>query len=187
MTQAALTTLNHAAQLRRERKHEQARVLLGQAVASIQPQLQNAAQDHSAEAKSLRDLSATLHYELACCHDYLGEEQQAWPNYQAALQLGLSPEQLRGALLGAGSTARNLGKLADSEALLRQGFEQFGFDSEFAPFLALSLHSQGRHNEALALAINCISKTSSNSNITKFNRSLDQYAQLLCSPSSSAE
>jgi tetratricopeptide (TPR) repeat protein len=180
-------TLDQAAQLRRDHKHEQARVLLAQAAARLQPELERLANNASAESMALRTLAANVHYDLACTHDYLGEEPQAWPHYQVAIKLGLTEAQLRGALLGAGSTARNIQKLHDSEALLRRGLDQYGVDSEFAPFLALTLHSQGKHNEALALALHCISKTSSNSNITQFNRALAEYAQLLCSPSSSVE
>jgi tetratricopeptide (TPR) repeat protein len=177
--------LEQAAQLRRDRKHEQARVLLMQAVARIQPSVEQAKQQ-GRDGEATVSLAARMHYDLACTHDYLGEEAQAWPHYQSAMALGLSPDLMRGCLLGAGSTARNIKLYSESEALLRKGFEQFGLDSEFAPFLALTLHSQGRQAEALALAIQCISKTSGNPDITKFNRALAEYAQLLCSPSSSA-
>jgi hypothetical protein len=176
--------LEHAAQLRRDRKHEQARVLLTQEVTRMRPTVERA-QQLGRDGEATVALAARMHYDLACTHDYLGEEAQAWPHYQSAMALGLPAELMRGCLLGAGSTARNINLYSESEALLRKGFQQYGLDSEFAPFLALTLHSQGRQAEALSLAIQCISKTSNNPDITQFNRALAEYAQLLCSPSSS--
>ncbi len=184
--------LDQIVQLRTQRKHEQAVVLLRQTLARLPEVAQLIASTSSTERDTNLQMRATMEYELACLCDYLGDEENAWPHYQNALTIssktngGLNAEQLRGALLGAGSTARNIKKMIDSESLLRQGFNKFGVDSEFAPFLALTLHSQGKTNEALALAINCISKTSANPNITQFNRALAEYTTLLCSPSHSA-
>jgi hypothetical protein len=53
---------------------------------------------------------AVAHYLAAWARDAQGLEADALVHYEKAFALGLSGENLRGALLGAGSTYRNLGK-----------------------------------------------------------------------------
>jgi Tetratrico peptide repeat len=55
---------------------------------------------------------AAAHYFAAWSRDAQGLEADALIHYEKALKLGLSGEDLRGALLGAGSTYRNRGQLA---------------------------------------------------------------------------
>jgi hypothetical protein len=51
---------------------------------------------------------AVPHYLAAWARDAQGLETDAFVHYEKAFALGLSGEDLRGALLGAGSTYRNL-------------------------------------------------------------------------------
>ena len=67
-----------------------------------------------------------VQYETACVHDFLGLEREAIPFYVAAIQNGLSGEDLRGAYLGLGSTYRTLGMYAESKQTFLEGLNHLG-------------------------------------------------------------
>jgi tetratricopeptide (TPR) repeat protein len=70
--------------------------------------------------------NAVAHYLAAWARDAQGAEADALVHYERAFALGLSAENLRGALLGAGSTYRNLGRFDRSEEILRRGIQDYG-------------------------------------------------------------
>jgi tetratricopeptide (TPR) repeat protein len=119
---------------------------------------------------------ATAHYFAAWSRDAQGLEAEALIHYEKALELGLSGEHLRGALLGAGSTYRNRGELARSEEILRQGMETYGEISEFAAFLALTLYSAGRFRESISILLKLVADTASDTHIKRYDRALRNYA-----------
>ena len=53
-------------------------------------------------------------------HDSAGREHEAIVEYRAALEAGVPDEDLLGAMLGFGSTLRNVGELEESERVLRE-------------------------------------------------------------------
>lgn len=71
-------------------------------------------------------------------HDSAGREQEAVVEYRAALEAGVEEEDLLGALLGFGSTLRNVGELAESEKVLRQAVTRFPDHAALRVFLALT-------------------------------------------------
>ena len=90
-------------------------------------------------------------YDLACCNDFLGQESEAEPAYQAAQASGiehLSIEDQRGFYVGLGSTLRNIGKLDESFDLLQQGIKIFPDYLALRVFLGFTLHSMSRYKEA---------------------------------------
>jgi tetratricopeptide (TPR) repeat protein len=119
---------------------------------------------------------AVAHYFAAWARDAQGLEADALVHYEKAFELGLSGEQLRGALLGAGSTYRNLGNLARSEEILRSGIEDYGETSEFSAFLALTLYSEGRFREAISLLLRLVADTATDVHIKRYDRALRYYA-----------
>lgn len=96
-------------------------------------------------------IGAQIEAAYAC--DRFGREEDAIGFYDAAWALGVPDEARRTFLVGYGSTLRNVGRAAESIEVLRQAVGEY---PDFAPlpaFLALSLHSAGRHAEALATAL----------------------------------
>jgi tetratricopeptide (TPR) repeat protein len=116
------------------------------------------------------------HYLAAWARDAQGLEAEALIHYERALALGLTGEHLRGALLGAGSTYRNVGQLARSEEILRQGLQTYGDVSEFPAFLALTLYSAGRFKEAISILLNLLADTASDTHIKRYDQALRYYA-----------
>jgi tetratricopeptide (TPR) repeat protein len=119
---------------------------------------------------------AAAHYFAAWSRDAQGLEADALIHYEKALKLGLSGEDLRGALLGAGSTYRNRGQLARSEETLRRGIQTYGEVSEFSAFLALTLYSGGRCREAISILLKLLADTASDTHIRRYERALRYYA-----------
>ena len=101
---------------------------------------------------------------------------EALVHYEKAFLLGITGDNLRGALLGAGSTCRNLGQFARSEEILRQGIQEYGDVSEFSAFLALTLYSAGRFREAISILLKLLADTASDIHIKRYDRALRYYA-----------
>jgi tetratricopeptide (TPR) repeat protein len=125
---------------------------------------------------SLEPDVAVAHYLAAWARDAQGSEADALVHYEKAFALGLTGENLRGALLGAGSTYRNLGQFGRSEEMLRRGIQDYGDSSEFSAFLALTLYSAGRFREAISILLKLVADTTTNVNIQRYNRALRYYA-----------
>ena len=119
---------------------------------------------------------AAAHYFAAWSRDAQGLEADALIHYEKAFALGLSGEHVRGALLGAGSTYRNLKQLDRSEEVLRQGIRAYGNVSEFSAFLALTLYSAGRFREAISILLNLLVDTTSDIHIKRYDRALRYYS-----------
>jgi tetratricopeptide (TPR) repeat protein len=122
---------------------------------------------------------AEINYQLAWTCDVLGRAEEALPYYEKAIALGLQPNELSGALIGLGSTLRNLGQLERSAEVLRSGQVQFPDNAEFAVFLAVTLHQQGRHAEALRLALATLCDTTEDPGLTAYQRTIRHEAAKL--------
>lgn len=90
-------------------------------------------------------------YALACEHDREGREAAAVPCYEQALELGLAEPERPRALLGLGSTYRNVGRHADAIRLLESATAEYPDRAELRLFLALALRSGGRERDAFRL------------------------------------
>jgi hypothetical protein len=91
------------------------------------------------------------HLERAMAFDRDGFEAEAIPHYEQAIAAGLSGEQLEKALLGLGSSLRNVDRVDESVSVLEDACRRFPDHRAMAVFLAFSLWSAGRRGEALAL------------------------------------
>jgi len=120
--------------------------------------------------------SAVAHYLSAWTRDVEGLETDALVHYEKALELGLTGEDRRGALLGAGSTCRNLGQLGRSEEILRRGIQEYGEVSEFCAFLALTLYSAGRYKESISTLLKLLADSATDVHIKRYDRALRNYA-----------
>jgi tetratricopeptide (TPR) repeat protein len=115
---------------------------------------------------------AEINYQLAWTCDVLGHETEALPYYERAIALGLPANELSGALLGLGSTLRNLGQYERSAEVLRSGQAQFPDNREFDVFLAMTLHHLGGHAEAMRLLLTVIADTSDDPGLTACQRAI---------------
>lgn len=122
---------------------------------------------------------AEINYQLAWSYDVLDRAADALPAYEKAIALGLSPNDLSGALLGLGNTLRALGHLERSAEILRSGKFQFPDNPEFDAFLALTLHAQGKHADALRLALETLCATSEDPGLTAYQRAIRHAASKL--------
>src|SRR5262249_55613493 len=86
--------------------------------------------------------------QAAWTHDTMGLEVEAVPFYERAIAAGLGDEDLRGSLLGLGSTYRVIGRDADAVRTLALGVERFPEDGAMRTFYALALHSAGERTRA---------------------------------------
>jgi len=118
-------------------------------------------------------------YQCAWTHDVLGLERAAVPYYEQAIRAGLQGEDLRGALLGLGSTFRTLGEYARSEEVLRAGMQQFPEGREFPVFLAMTLFNLERHEEAMRLLLVQLAETTQDEGIAQYRRAIRYYADRL--------
>ena len=116
------------------------------------------------------EASALATFELAGVHDSLGLEDQAVPLYERALAEGLDDAHATRARIQLASTLRNLGRTDEALALLSVPSDS-GYDAARRAFLALALHSAGRHDEALRQALEALIPT-----LPRYHRSLSGYA-----------
>jgi len=122
---------------------------------------------------------AEINFQLAWSCEVLERAADALPYYEKAIALGLPPNELSGALLGLGSTLRKLGQLERSAEVLRSGQIQFPDNPEFAVFLALTLFQQGRHAEAMQLALETLCTTTEDPGLTAYQRAIRHAASQL--------
>jgi tetratricopeptide (TPR) repeat protein len=122
---------------------------------------------------------AEINYQLAWTCDVIGRARDALPYYEKAIALGLPPNELSGALIGLGSTLRELGQLDRSAEVLRSGQTQFPDNPEFAVFLALTLHASGQQADALRLALDTLCDTTEDPGLTAYQRAIRHAAAKL--------
>ncbi len=112
--------------------------------------------------------------EWAGVHDWLGLGAEAIPLYRQALAGGLAEPKRSYAVIQLASSLRNVGQ-ADEAVTLLQGLQPDASVADAAQaFLALALHSTGRSDEALRLALRTVAK-----NLTQYGRAVTHYADEL--------
>ena len=99
-----------------------------------------------------------------------GFEAEAIPHYERAIAAGLSGEDLEKALLGLGSSLRNVDRVAESVSVLEDACRRFPDHQALTVFLSFSLWSAGRGGEALALLARRLGEGSG------YERAIREYA-----------
>jgi hypothetical protein len=115
-------------------------------------------------------------FERASANDSTGHPDVAVPLYRAALSAGLTGIRRREATIQLASSLRNLGRAAESAALLSDELHAGSDDLDGAvrAFLALALVDLGREREAVGISLAALSKY-----LPQYNRSLARYASEL--------
>ncbi len=119
---------------------------------------------------------AEITYQLAWTLDTLDLPADALPYYEKAVALGLQPNELSGALLGLGATLRSLKQGHRAVKVLRSGKHQFPENREFDVFLALALHDEGQHAEAVQLLLETLCDTTEDPGLTAYQRAIRHAA-----------
>jgi hypothetical protein len=109
--------------------------------------------------------------EQAMAFDREGHEAEAIPHYERAISAGLEDEQLQKAMLGLGSSLRNVDRVDDSVRVLEDAVQRFPDHQALPVFLAFSLWSAGRRAEALALLARRLGDGSG------YERAIGEYAE----------
>jgi Flp pilus assembly protein TadD len=115
--------------------------------------------------------------QTAWVHDSLGLEDDAVEHYEAAIAGDLTDEELRGALLGLGSTYRTLGRDDDSARVFRTATGRFPDDLALRVFQALTNYNLGRSRDAVADLVRVLLQSTSDPSILRYRRSLAAYAE----------
>ncbi|WP_396290809.1 tetratricopeptide repeat protein [Curtobacterium sp. KT1] len=116
-------------------------------------------------------------FELGGANDSGGHEAEADVHYAAATAAGLAdvdPARAAQMVVQHASTLRNLGRIDEAIAMLRDAPEHPSTGAAPKVFLALALRSAGRHDEALRVAIEAVEPT-----LPRYNRSVRAYAAAL--------
>jgi hypothetical protein len=109
--------------------------------------------------------------EQAFAYDREGHEAEAIPHYEQAIAAGLDDEELQKAMLGLGSSLRNVDRVDESVSVLEDAVRRFPDHQALPVFLAFSLWSAGRRNEALALLARRLGDGSG------YERAIGEYAE----------
>lgn len=115
------------------------------------------------------------HFELGGALDSAGREAEADVEYAAATAAGLGdidPSRAAQLAIQHASTLRNLGRTDEAIAMLRAAPADPSVGAAAQVFLALALHSAGRHDEALRVAIEAVEPT-----LPRYQRSVRAYAE----------
>ena len=89
--------------------------------------------------------------ERAFAYDRDGCEAEAIPHYERAIAAGLPDELLAKAMLGLGSSLRNVERTDESVRVLEDAVRRFPDHDALPIFLGFSLWTAGRRAEAFAL------------------------------------
>lgn len=116
-------------------------------------------------------------FELGGANDSGGHEAEADVHYAAATTAGLAdvdPARAAQMVVQHASTLRNLDRVDEAIVMLRDAPEHPSTGAAPKVFLALALHSAGRHDEALRVAIEAVEPT-----LPRYHRSVRAYAAAL--------
>ncbi|MCK5780232.1 MAG: tetratricopeptide repeat protein [Psychrilyobacter sp.] len=122
--------------------------------------------------------TADSYYQCAWSHDTLGLEKEAIPYYEKAIELGLAKEDLKGAILGLGSTYRCLGEYKKSENLFLRGIDEFN-TNEFRVFYAMTLYNLKKFDQASEIMLKIIATTSKDKDILEYDKAILFYSDKL--------
>ena len=110
-------------------------------------------------------------FELGGVHDALGLEDEAIPLYRRAIEAELEGKSALRASIQLASTLRNVGESAEAVSIL-ESMPNAGVDEGARQaFLALALHDEGRHGDALRTALRALIPT-----LDGYKRALTDYA-----------
>ncbi|MGI9113314.1 MAG: tetratricopeptide repeat protein [Gaiellaceae bacterium] len=121
-------------------------------------------------------MDARAELERAFAFDTNGDEAEAIPSYRRALELGLDDRETMAAMLGLGSSLRNVGELDESVDVLRAACERFPEHRALPVFYAYSLWSSDRGADAMRVVVDTLLAASEAPELVRYTRSIRGYA-----------
>ncbi|MEV0647988.1 tetratricopeptide repeat protein [Phytomonospora sp. NPDC050363] len=118
-------------------------------------------------------------FERACAWDSTGHSDKAVPLYDRALALGLEGVRRRRVVIQMASSIRNLGRPAETLALLTEERMRTSdeLDDAVVVMSALALADLGREREGLSMVVTAMA-----AHLPRYQRSTRNYARLLVEP-----
>ena len=124
-------------------------------------------------------INASIHYQCGWSFDVLGEETEAIPFYEKAIELGLPNNELEGAIIGLGSTYRALGEYEKSKQVFKRGIELFPNNKAIQVFYAITLYNLREHSNATELLLDVLLETTDDKQILAYEKALKFYSKHL--------
>jgi len=121
-------------------------------------------------------MEAQAALQKAFAFDSNGDEAEAIPCYRRALELGLNDADTVAAMLGLGSSLRNVGELDESVDVLRAACERFPEHRALPVFYAYSLWSSHRGGDAMRVLVDTLLAASDAPELVRYTRSIRGYA-----------
>lgn len=120
-----------------------------------------------------------LYYHAAWICDAGRTEQEAVSYYKNALELGLTDQERKGALLGLGSTFRSLGNYEESESIFLNGIKEFPDYKPFVVFNSLTAYNLKKYDKAVSSLLLTLIETTSDQEVRSYKRALSFYSDKL--------
>ncbi|MEO6772755.1 MAG: tetratricopeptide repeat protein [Kofleriaceae bacterium] len=130
------------------------------------------------------DVRAQVVSAYAC--DRTDREHEAVSYYAAAYRMGIPEDEQAGFLLGYGSTLRNVGRTIEALDVLRKASRLFPNDAAIVAFLAITLHSAQRNEEAMATMIRAALMAARDDGFGRYVRALREYQEELAASTDGA-
>lgn len=118
-------------------------------------------------------------FEVGGSFDVLGQEADAIPYYQEAIEAGLSGADLQECLVCLGSSQRVTGQFNEAVDTLEEAVAQFPDNNSGRVFLALAYYSQGEYEAATRLLLSLLLETTQDDDILAYNGALEYYKENL--------
>lgn len=119
---------------------------------------------------------AVLSYQCAWSFDLLGDEVNAIPYYEKAIQLGLPSKYLEEAYIGLGSSYRTLGEYEKSKGVFLQGIKAFPTSQVLKTFYSMTLYNLKEHSQAMEILLKCLIQTTNDGEILSYKKAIELYA-----------
>jgi tetratricopeptide (TPR) repeat protein len=114
-------------------------------------------------------------FEVGGSYDVMGQESDAIPYYQKALNIGLKGDDLQECLICLGSSQRVVGRYEEAITTLTKAVGQFPNDNSGRAFLALAYYSNGQCHEAVKLLLDLLLATTEDEDILAYSGALEYY------------
>ncbi|MGN7312108.1 tetratricopeptide repeat protein [Alkalicoccobacillus gibsonii] len=119
---------------------------------------------------------AELQFYLASTYDGLGQETEAIPHYQQAIELGLTGINYEKAYVQLGSSLRCIGKYAEAEKIFHSGLKEFPKNAALSVFLAITEYNLGHTRQSTQRLLTVLMEEPTNDWLQTYKKALTFYA-----------
>ena len=114
-------------------------------------------------------------YEVGGSYDVLGEERDAIPYYEDAIEEGLSGPDLQECLICLGSCHRVIGEFAAAVKVLETAVAQFPENKSGHVFLSLAYYANSQKEAAMRTLLDVLLQTTTNEDILSYTDVFEFY------------